>query len=532
MQAKHIMTKVSIAVAFALSAGCATTNTQSSADMDTAVVDTTTQDISAELDSRASALDSRETELRQLEASIADSKAAAMAANTASSNSSNHGAGDLLPPDAQAGECYARVWVPAQYKTVSEQMLASEESERIEVIPATYEWDSETIEVSAASSKVITSPAVYGTESEQILVSDSQIFWKTTLNRNSAYVSDSQVAFAKDHGADTDAATPGMCYHEHLIPATYTTNSERVLASEESETVTAVPATYRMVEQTIVVSEASSKIIQVPATYKTVSEKVLVKPAHTTWKKGTGPIQRIDQSTGEIMCLIEVPAEYKTVSKRVIDTAATTRTIDIPEKTKTIKVREEATSATERRTAIPATYKTVSTREKSADSYIVWHEIHNMDESSSTRTGQQICMLEKPAVYKTVTKRVVKTPASSHEVAIPAQYKTVKVQKLVSSASDKRIVIPATYKQVAHQELVSDGFMQWRSILCKTNTTPGRISKIQQALKGEGFNPGPIDGVIGSETIKAINAFQRKEGLPVDKYLNVKTIKALGVSVK
>jgi len=531
MQTKRIMTQVSIAVAFALSAGCATTNTQSSAEMDSSAVDTATSDISTELDSRSAALDSREAELRTLEASIADSKAAAMAVN-ASTSTSNNAAGDLLPPDAQAGECYARVWVPAQYKTLSEQMLASEESERIEVIPASYEWNTETVEVSAASSKIVTTPAVYGTESEQILVSDARTFWNRTSNDKTSMASDSLVDFAKEHGADLDSATPGMCFHEHTVPATFSTKQETVLVSEESETVTAVPATYRMVEQTIVVSEASSKIIQVPATYKTVSEQVLVKPAHTTWKKGTGPIQRIDQATGEIMCLVEVPAEYKTVTRRVIDTVATTKTIHIPEVIKTIKVREEATSATETRKTIPAKYKTVSITEKDSDAGVVWHEVHNTDHPTSTRTGQKICLVEKPAVYKTVTKRVVKIPASSHVVAIPAQSKTVKVKKLVSEASENRIVIPATYKQVAHQELVSDGYMQWRSILCETNTTSGRITQIQRALKGEGFNPGPIDGVIGSQTIKAVNAFQRKEGLPVDKYLNVETIKALGVSVK
>ena len=54
---------------------------------------------------------------------------------------------------------------------------------------------------------------------------------------------------------------------------------------------------------------ASTRLETVPAQYETVTEEVLVRPAYTTWKKGTGPIQRIDQATGEIMCLVEVPAE-------------------------------------------------------------------------------------------------------------------------------------------------------------------------------------------------------------------------------
>lgn len=34
-------------------------------------------------------------------------------------------------------------------------------------------------------------------------------------------------------------------------------------------------------------------------------------------EKGRGPVEKLDQATGEIMCLVEVPAEYRTVTKRV-----------------------------------------------------------------------------------------------------------------------------------------------------------------------------------------------------------------------
>jgi peptidoglycan hydrolase-like protein with peptidoglycan-binding domain len=141
-------------------------------------------------------------------------------------------------------------------------------------------------------------------------------------------------------------------------------------------------------------------------------------------------------------------------------------------------------------------------------------------------------LTKEPAVYKTVQRKVVKTPASSRNINIPAEYKTVKVRKLVSKPEEKRIVIPAEYKTITLQELNKDGYMEWRSILCETNMTGGRISAIQSALKKAGYNPGPIDGVIGEQTIIAVNAFQKDKGLPVDKYLNLETLKALGVSAR
>lgn len=76
-----------------------------------------------------------------------------------------------------------------------------------------------------------------------------------------------------------------------------------------------------------------------PTVYENVTEKVLVRDGYTTWKKGRGPIERIDNATGEIMCLVEVPPEYKTVTKRVIKTPASVRQVEIPAEYKTVKRR-------------------------------------------------------------------------------------------------------------------------------------------------------------------------------------------------
>lgn len=496
-----------IAGAFIMTVGCAS------------IDQADTSSFESELKGRAAALDSREQSITQREQQLA-------------SANKLPAANDLLPPNAKSGECYARVWVPEKFKTVSEKMLATEASERIEVTPATYMWDTETVEVSPVSSKLVAIPAVYGKEFEKIKMSDEQLVWRLDLNRNSTPASSELLALAKKYGADIDSAKAGMCFHEHTTPARFENTSEQVLAAEASESVQTIPATYRTAEKTVLVSEASSKIIQVPATYKTVSEKVLVKPAHTIWKKGTGPIQRIDSATGEIMCLVEVPAEYKTVSRSVLATPATVKTIEIPAQYKTVSVQEVVNPASESRTAIPAKYSTLTKTNQVTAASIVWHEIHNKEHPTSSRTGQKVCLTKTPATFKTITRQVVKTPATTREVAIPAQFKKVKVRKLASAAKEKRIAIPATYKQVTRQELVSEGFMQWRSILCETNMTQGRISQIQSALKAKGFNPGPIDGVIGSNTVSAVNAFQTANKLPVDKYLNVETVRALGVSVK
>lgn len=50
---------------------------------------------------------------------------------------------------------------------------------------------------------------------------------------------------------------------------------------------------------------------------------------------------------------------------------------------------------------------------------------------------------------------------------------------------------------------------------------------LQQALKDKGFDPGPVDGVIGAGTKKAIKAWQRSEGLPEDGYASLDTLTRL-----
>ncbi|OFW99719.1 MAG: murein transglycosylase [Alphaproteobacteria bacterium RIFCSPHIGHO2_12_FULL_63_12] len=50
---------------------------------------------------------------------------------------------------------------------------------------------------------------------------------------------------------------------------------------------------------------------------------------------------------------------------------------------------------------------------------------------------------------------------------------------------------------------------------------------LQQALKDKGFDPGPIDGVIGAGTKKALRAWQQSKGLPVDGYASLETLTLL-----
>ncbi|MEL6569479.1 MAG: peptidoglycan-binding domain-containing protein [Pseudomonadota bacterium] len=56
------------------------------------------------------------------------------------------------------------------------------------------------------------------------------------------------------------------------------------------------------------------------------------------------------------------------------------------------------------------------------------------------------------------------------------------------------------------------------------------IRRIQAELAVRGFNPGHIDGILGPRTLRALQAFQRDEGL-IEGLLTVETLSRLGISV-
>ncbi|HSD43347.1 MAG TPA: peptidoglycan-binding domain-containing protein [Burkholderiales bacterium] len=55
------------------------------------------------------------------------------------------------------------------------------------------------------------------------------------------------------------------------------------------------------------------------------------------------------------------------------------------------------------------------------------------------------------------------------------------------------------------------------------------LRQVQQTLQSRGFQAGPVDGVMGPATQRAIRSFQRAENLEVTGQLNSRTLVALGL---
>ena len=433
-------------------------------------------------------------------------------------------------PDAKPGECYAKVVIPAQYRTESSTVVVKEASEQLKIIPAKYETVEERIMVSEAGSELKVVPATFGTDTETYEVSPASTSWVMSSVNSGIGADSALVALARANGAAIDSARPGQCFHEHYAPASYKTVTERMLVTEASEQVKLSAAQYEWVEQRVMVSPASRKLVEVPAVFETRQERVKVEDAKTVWKKGRGAVEKIDHGTGDILCLVEVPAVYKTISKRVLKTAASTRVIEEPARYETVRVRKLVADAQETRVAVPAKYQNVTKRIKESDGTHTWHgnDHANAKGEYGKRTGNVICLQETPAKTASVTRKVVKTPASVRRVEIPAKYETKRVQRLVSDAREVRTAIPAVTDTVTRRIKVSDESLEWRSVLCEINMTTSMIQDVQRALSKAGYEPGAIDGVLGSQTMSAVDRFQRARGLPTGG-LTIDTLKKLGV---
>ena len=282
-------------------------------------------------------------------------------------------------------------------------------------------------------------------------------------------------------------AKAGECYARVVNPPKFETRSEQMLAKAETERIEITPATFEVVEEKVLVKPAGKKIVEIiPAVYKTVEEAVVTKPAS----------EKIEQ----------IPAVFKEVEETQLIKPATTQW---KKGRGPIEKYDGLTGEIMCLVTVPAEYRTIKKR--------------------VVASPAEVKRIPVPAQYGTIKRQELLKPAEVREVETPAEYKIVKSMKQVTAAEEKRIPIAAEYQTVKSQVLVSEGKAEWKSILCQTNTTPGIVQDIQRALLAKGFDPGPIDGVIGVKTSAAIRGFQTANGLATGG-LTMDTLDKLGVS--
>ena len=83
---------------------------------------------------------------------------------------------------------------------------------------------------------------------------------------------------------------------------------------------------------------------------------------------------------------------------------------------------------------------------------------------------------------------------------------------------------------VEEQIQVCEPFLEWRrEQFCNYDNQGPFIRQVQEALAREGYDPGPIDGLMGDMTRRAIRDFQQAQGLAQGGTLTQETVQALGI---
>lgn len=419
----------------------------------------------------------------------------------------------LVLPEAKPGECYAKVITPAQFETTSEDLVVQEASDRIETDEASFETVEEVITTKDASQQIAVTPTTFASVIEQVEVRAAELGWTSKAGTETLPANLEVIDQIARSGIDTDSVEPGSCFVEYVTPAQYKTESEQVLVKEATQIIEVIPAVFETVEEQVVVKEASSEIVDLPAVFRTETESVMVEPARSVWKEDCGVMEQVSNATGEVMCLVEVPARYETLTKTVLEKQATTKVVEIPAEYKTVQVQRLVSPASEKIIEVPAEYTSVDKQVLVSEPLFFWLSSTETADEGAVATGREICLTARPAEYVEVEREIVNKPAEAVVTEVPAITETIAVQRLVDPASERRITMPAQTKSVSRKVQVAPAKVEWKQVLCKVNMTSEIISSLQAALKREGYDPGPVDGVIGSATLRAMEQYQTTEGI-------------------
>lgn len=193
------------------------------------------------------------------------------------------------------------------------------------------------------------------------------------------------VRVVRSLGVTPPEAKPGECFAKVLEPAQYRDEpyervvraagervewtqadyqevQEQVVVRPAYKRVEVTPAVYEEVSEQVVIRDAYRREIEVPALYDTYFEQVVERPARKVWKPGRGEQERVDEATGEILCLVEEPAVYKTVERKELKRAATKRYEDVPAEYATVVKQVVKTPEQSQEVEVPAEYTTITAR--------------------------------------------------------------------------------------------------------------------------------------------------------------------------
>ncbi|MFT6745158.1 MAG: hypothetical protein ACJAR8_001719, partial [Bacteroidia bacterium] len=331
-------------------------------------------------------------------------------------------------------------------------------------------------------------------------------------------------------------AEPGKCYAKCYIADQWKTETETVMSKEASKRMEATPAKYKTITETVLSKEAGKSVSVIPAKYETRTERVLIKEESKKIIIVSPAKYETRTETMEIKApatkIETTPAKYVTKTETMMVEAATTKWVK--QKDAMCQAGNSNDCMVWCLVEVPAQYKTITKRVLATAAASNEVTIPGRSKTITKRimvtppvTREEVI----PAEYKTITKTVMVAGPKTVEKDIPAQYQTITKTVVDVPASVRAIEIPAEYKTVTKRVLVkAGGFSEYREVVCSKNVTSQLVRQVQRALLAKGYTVGPAgtDNVLGKDTRAALIKYQKDNNLPVGN-MNVETMKHLGI---
>ncbi len=407
-------------------------------------------------------------------------------------------------PPAKLGQCYAKAKKPATYKTLTKRVLIKKPTaKRVLVRGPQYRWINKKVLMRPASYTQRVIPAVYRTVNKRVMVKPSYLTWK------------------KGKGLITriDHAT-GEILCRVKIPAVYKNVKRKVLVRAARTIKTPRPAVYKTVKNKRLVSPAQYKTVRTPARYTNKRYRVKTASARYIWRQA--------------VCKTNVSKNYKNKShkRKGYKTSHKKKFYKAKQrKTKTYAKKYSKKRRTIRAKARPHTVKRVKRTNYRKASY-----------SRKMASTQRVRAHKKQVIRKANYRKAIALQKAAPQKARVNRYRPSTVKKIYTPSRKEAHAIRTVMKAKPAPARVARKVIRVSKpapvrIVRKANkvnkpkvrlTKQNAILRIQTALTQRGFNTGSIDGKLGPNTVSALTAFQRQNGLKTGR-LTRETLRALGL---
>ncbi len=279
---------------------------------------------------------------------------------------------------------------------------------------------------------------------------------------------------------------PGQCWVQAQVRPRPVQSTQEIVIKDSVNKITVTPAELEKGFKQVVTREGTKTYRIEPPTYRVVSEQVKVRP--------------------EVKRYIVVPAVYEN----------TQQTVTLEEaKTVLDQCRAAGTRYSSGTGAMSFCARQVPAKQ----------EVVKVKKLVSPET---VRVETDPAEYKSVTRWIVDKPARAVEVTLDPEYTKVASSEVVRPVEANQIIVPEEKRHLQVTRFEGNARIVSRQTLCDGDINENLVTRLQQSLVKQGFNPGSVDGLLGKRTLDALTEYQTANGLAVGA-LTLESLTALDV---